>query len=196
MKQARLIDLFRPGDIWHNVIIACKQSRNPEDDTQGALAAAKHYNPKADPVLLGYTFIDDPSLTSRQIKRFEDPEIRDVFLVKTDEEVRTTVFDAISSIQTPIKVVFQNHKCVDCGATGDVRLMPSSCHMEPVQIHPGTLVQYHPKPLEKYHDSSTVIREHPKGLYRPWYSINLVLCNCGGERYLCCHALANQVLNA
>ena len=28
---------------------------------------------------------------------------RDVFLVKTDEEVRTTVFDAISSIQTPIK---------------------------------------------------------------------------------------------
>ena len=47
----------RPGDIWHNVIIACKQSRNPEDDTQGALAAAKHYNPKADPVLLGYTFI-------------------------------------------------------------------------------------------------------------------------------------------
>ena len=50
----------RPGDIWHNVIIACKQSRNPEDDTQGALAAAKHYNPKADPVLLGYTFIGKP----------------------------------------------------------------------------------------------------------------------------------------
>ena len=33
-KQARLIDLFKPGDIWHNVIIVCKQSRNPEDDAQ------------------------------------------------------------------------------------------------------------------------------------------------------------------
>ena len=34
-KQARLIDLFKPRDIWHNVLIICKQSRNPEDDAQG-----------------------------------------------------------------------------------------------------------------------------------------------------------------
>jgi hypothetical protein len=33
-KQARLINLFKPKDIWHNVIIVCKQSRNPEDDAQ------------------------------------------------------------------------------------------------------------------------------------------------------------------
>ena len=58
--------------------------------------------------------------------------------------------------------MFQNHKCVDCSATGDVRLMPSTCHMEPVLTHPGSLVQYHPKPLEKFHDSATVVREHPK----------------------------------
>ena len=48
-------------------------------------------------------YTDDPSLTSKQRKRFEDPEIRDVFLVKTDEEVRTTIFNAVSSIKTPIK---------------------------------------------------------------------------------------------
>ena len=59
MKQARLINLFRPGDIWHNVIVACKQSRNPDDDTQGALAAARHYNPHAEPIVLGYTFFGE-----------------------------------------------------------------------------------------------------------------------------------------
>ena len=33
-KQARLINLFKPKEIWHNVVIVCKQSRNPEDDAQ------------------------------------------------------------------------------------------------------------------------------------------------------------------
>ena len=42
-------------------------------------------------------------------------------------------------------MVFKNQKCLDCGATGDSRLMPKYCHMEPVYIHPGNIVQYHPK---------------------------------------------------
>ena len=42
-------------------------------------------------------------------------------------------------------VVFKNHLCLDCGLTGDVRLMSNFCHMEPVYVHPGSLVQYHPK---------------------------------------------------
>ena len=70
--------------------------------------------------------------------------------------------------------------------------MPMHCHMEPVLTHPGSLVQYHPKGLEKYHDSSTVILEHPKGLYRPWYSLDLMICKFGGERHLCCYALSGQ----
>jgi len=32
-------------DIWRNVIIVCKQSRNPEDDAQGAIGAARQFNP-------------------------------------------------------------------------------------------------------------------------------------------------------
>ena len=52
-KQARLIDLFKPKEIWQNVMIICKQSRNPEDDAQGALAAARQFNPKAQPPVLG-----------------------------------------------------------------------------------------------------------------------------------------------
>jgi len=193
MKQARLIDLFRPVDIWNNVMIICKQSRNPEDDGQGALAAAHSFNPDANPTVLGYTYADDASLTDNQRRALESKENRKIFLVKTDQEVRTAVAEAVAAIGDPIKVVFKNHKCLDCGATGDVRLMPIHCHMEPVLTHPGSLIQYHPRPLEKFHDSSTVLREHPKGLYRPWYSLDLFICKIGGERHLCCGALANQV---
>ena len=45
-EQAKLINLFMPGDIWHNVLIVCKQSKNPVDDAQGALAAARELNPE------------------------------------------------------------------------------------------------------------------------------------------------------
>ena len=46
--------------------------------------------------------------------------------------------------------------------------------------------------IERHHDSSTVIREHPKGLYRPWYTLNCVICKLGGERHLCCQGLDGQ----
>ena len=45
-EQAKLINQFMPGDIWHNVLIVCKQSKNPVDDAQGALAAAREFNPE------------------------------------------------------------------------------------------------------------------------------------------------------
>jgi hypothetical protein len=32
-KQAGLIDLFKPGDIWEHVVIVCKQSRNRFNET-------------------------------------------------------------------------------------------------------------------------------------------------------------------
>ena len=34
-------------EIWSNVIIVCKQSRNPEDDGQGAISAARGFNSNA-----------------------------------------------------------------------------------------------------------------------------------------------------
>ena len=60
-----------------------------------------------------------------------------------------------------LKVVFRNQRCIDCGATDDVRLMPAHCHMEKIFVHPGSIVQFHPKKSERYHDSSTILREHP-----------------------------------
>ena len=81
-------------------------------------------------------------------------------MVKNDREVRDVIFGTISTLGKPIQVVFKNHRCLDCGETGDARLMPSHCHMEPVYVHPGNIVQYHPGRTERHHDSSTVIREH------------------------------------
>ena len=101
-KQARLIDLFKPKEIWHNVLIVCKQSRNPEDDAQGALAAARQFNPKAQLPILGFTYIDDVSLTLNQKKRFVNtPSLRDDFLVKTDWEVRRDIFWRLSKLKEP-----------------------------------------------------------------------------------------------
>lgn len=103
-KQARLIDLFKPKDIWQNVLIICKQSRNPDDDAQGALAAARQFNPRAEPPVLGFTFIDDASLTANQKKRFEKAHsLREDFLVKTDNEVRKAVFQNISLLKDPVQ---------------------------------------------------------------------------------------------
>ena len=152
-------------------MIICKQSRNPEDDAQGALAAARQFNPKAQPPVLGnitlsrvatavsfqnlqpsdltgenfeflinkynygkitwegqstsvsrkkrertasldyvmfspkgFTYVDDASWTVNQRKRFEtSPNLREDFLVKTDDEVRMAVFDKISILQDPVQ---------------------------------------------------------------------------------------------
>ena len=54
-------------------------------------------------------------------------------------------FSSYSPFQFIFLVVFKNQKCLDCGATGDARLMPKYCHMEPIYIHPGNIVQYLPK---------------------------------------------------
>jgi hypothetical protein len=44
----RLIDLFTDGsEIWDNVIIVCKQSMNPDDDSRGPLRVAMEYNHNA-----------------------------------------------------------------------------------------------------------------------------------------------------
>ena len=70
---------------------------------QGALAAARQFNSRADPPTLGYTYIDDASLTVNQRKRFEkEVSLREDFLVKTDTEVQKDVFQVISTLKEPI----------------------------------------------------------------------------------------------
>ena len=60
----------------------------------------------------------------------------------------------------------------------------------PTWKHPGRLEDYHPNPKpEKFHESKTRVKKHPKGIYKPFYS-NFV-CG-GGKRHICCPALEGQ----
>ena len=55
--------------------------------------------------MLGYTYLDDPSLTTKQKRRFQDDsETREIFLIKNDQEVRQSILDTISnSVVEPIQ---------------------------------------------------------------------------------------------
>jgi hypothetical protein len=68
-------------------------------------------------------------------------------------------------------------RCVDCGVVNDVRLMPAHCHMEKAFVHGGSVVQFHPKQTERFHDSNAILKEHPGGLYRPWYTLGPISRN-------------------
>ena len=87
------------------------------------------------------------------------------------------------SIYFHFSVVFKNQQCLDCGLSGDVRLMSNHCHMAKEIVHPDELIQYRPMQTEKYHEDVPPITDHPKGLIKPWYSVKC--CGCfefGDER--------------
>ncbi|CAB4065683.1 unnamed protein product [Lepeophtheirus salmonis] len=180
-KQAAIIDLFKPGEIWNNVIIVLKQSMNPENDGKGALRAALEYNAYANIQVVGYRFFEDPTISEAQR---ETQKTREVFNIKTNEEVRAIIDEKLEDIRDPIQVVFHNSKCADCTEVGDIRLMSSYCHMKPYRIHPGDIEQYHPKKTELFHPSEHYIYEHDGILKKPWYSIS---CLCRIKRYSCCN---------
>ena len=66
------------------------------------MAAARQFNPKADPPILGYTYIDDNSLTVNQKRRFEEEiSLREDFLIKKDTEVQRDVFRTLATLKEP-----------------------------------------------------------------------------------------------
>ncbi len=63
--------------------------------------------------VLGYTYLDDPSLTVKQRRKFKDAETREVFLVKNDQEVRRCILDAINdNLQQPIQGKIKSYTIV------------------------------------------------------------------------------------
>lgn len=57
------------------------------------------------------------------INQVADKDIREDFMVKTDEEVAALIHNAIQGLGDPIQVVFKNQKCQACSEVGDARLM-------------------------------------------------------------------------
>ena len=67
------------------------------------MAAARQFNPKANPPILGYTYIDDNSLTDNLRRRFEKQiSLREDLKIKDDTEVQLDVFRTIAKLKEPI----------------------------------------------------------------------------------------------
>ena len=67
------------------------------------MAAARQFNPKANPPILGYTYIDDNSLTDNLRRRFEKQiSLREDLKIKDHTEVQLDVFRTIAKLKEPI----------------------------------------------------------------------------------------------
>lgn len=182
--QARLINLFKEGDIWDNVVVVAKQSLNPEVDCQGAVKAAQLYTDK-ELLHIGYRFHDDPTVSAAQRDSFRNDQARSLFNVKTDEEIRSLIKEKLSQVGPAVQVVFKTRRCLDCSASGDQRLLPSHCHMESHFIHQGKVEKHHPDIVVKFHPSQHHIMEHDGRLRKRWY-MHMACGNLNKKRFSCC----------
>ena len=73
--------------------------------------------------------MDDPTISEKQRKAFEDEDVRSAFNVLDRDEIRKLLAEKISEIEKPFQVVFHDSYCVDCAEIGDVRLMVRSLFM-------------------------------------------------------------------
>ena len=166
------------------MIIICKQSVNPSLDAAGAVRAAQSFLKTASPRVVGYRYLEDPSLTRDQRRALEDSEdTRRMFNVLTDPEIVTVLQTSLSSLPASVQVVFRDQRCVDCGEAGDRRLLSQFCHLEKCRKHPGRLQRVHPGGVELYHTASDLTSLHPGHLRSPWY-----LCAVPGvaRKWDCC----------
>ena len=186
-KQAEFINRLKEGDIWSNVIIIVKQSVNPKYDARGALAAMQDFADTSKVSVVGYRYLSDQAFSDKQRDIIlSDPSVREVMNVMTDIEIRDILNNKIRSIQAPVRIIFSDSVCSDCGEEGDPRLMGEWCHMEPRLTHPGPVQPRHPGVLTRHHPTDRLSRLHPGevGVGRCGR-----LCGCGpcsSPRYSCC----------
>ena len=79
---------------------------------------------------------------------FADDGKRQSMLYYLPDEVNDKVRDAIDTIEEPVKVIFEDSRCDDCGVVGDKRLLPDFCHMEKTYQHPQPLKHFHSQDLQ------------------------------------------------
>ena len=165
-------------------MIICKQSLNPVIDSAGAISAGQSFHKTARLNVIGYRYLDDPCITSEQRQKLvDDADTRKTFNVLTDAEIVSTIDEALTRLPAPVQVVFRDQKCVDCGETGDKRLLSQYCHLQKCLKHPGRLQRVHPGGVELYHLSSDMTSHHPGQLRAPWY----LGCVTGAQRkWSCC----------
>jgi len=157
-RQAEFINRFREENIWANVIIIVKQpgpgQTSLERTSQGSVEAARMFSEQGitGDRVMGFTYLDDSVPPDFQaVLDSLDADKRRSMLYLSSEEVNARVREAVSGIREPVKVIFEDSQCEDCGVIGDKRLLPDFCHMERIYDHPQPLKHFHPEELRSYH---------------------------------------------
>ena len=138
-----------------------------------------------------------------------DPKMRETWNVKTNEEVREEFRNIFEDIGEPVKIVFNDKRCLDCGAIGDPRLLPKFCHMKRAKVHRVRHPKLvHPLEVESFHPEDIPIKTHPGYMHNsPWYKSlrkKQIYSCCGGKltssgcalKWKCCgqqHRINNQL---
>ena len=186
-KQAMFINKMKEEDIWSNVIIIVKQSLNPKYDARGALAAMTEFAADTPVKVIGYRFITDLAFSDTQKEVImNNPDVREVMNVLTESEIRDIIYDKINSIARPVKIIFSDSVCIDCGEEGDVRLMSEFCHMEPIQVHTSEPSLCHPGKEVQYHPTDRICKIHPEDVCVGWCGRSCGCGPCAKPRYSCC----------
>ena len=91
--------------------------------------------------------------------------------IKDDDEIRAAFSEVFENIEGTLRVVFNDQRCLDCGAIGDPRLLSKFCHMQKVRVHKiKEPERVHPLEIVSYHPEDIPIKAHPGYLLRaPWY---------------------------
>ena len=161
-KQAEFINRLKEGDIWSNVIIIVKQSVNPKYDARGALAAMQDFADTCKVAVLGYRYVSDQAFSDKQRDMIlSNSAVKEVFNVMTEAEIRDVVNNKINNIECPVRILFSDSVCVDCGEEGDPRLLSDWCHMEPCPIHPASPSPRHPGSVSRHHPTDRLSQVHP-----------------------------------
>ena len=122
--------------------------------------------------------------------------------VLTELEIRDIIRNKVNNVSGPIRIIFSDSVCLDCGEEGDVRqmfynvffilllnvsrLMGEWCHMESCRIHLEDARPQHPGGQTQHHPTDRLCHIHPGHV-----SVGRCgrLCGCGPcvtPRYSCC----------
>ena len=55
-RQAKFINMLKPGEIWSNVLLVCKESTRPERDATEAVKMARERSQGAQPKVIGHRY--------------------------------------------------------------------------------------------------------------------------------------------
>ena len=137
--------------------------------------------------VLGYRYVSDQAFSDKQRDVIlSTPSVKEVFNVMTEAEIRDIINNKMRNMESPVRIIFSDSVCVDCGEEGDPRLLSSWCHMEPCQVHPAPASPRHPGGVTRHHPTDRLTHTHPGhvtvGRCGVW-------CGCGPcarPRYSCC----------